>query len=120
MSPQNHGRSKETAPPPTERRDLHSDGSPTEPLPPGTARLHTPPPPPAPDKPSGQLSAPSGDEGSPILLLDPGDMVFQEIAAGGRQRLTPLRDSVITMAENSPPETALADDGDDILSKPSA
>ena len=99
---------------------MRSDGPPTEPLPLDMARLHTPPPLPAPDKPSGQLSAPSGDEGSPILLLDPGDMVFQEIAAGGRQRLTPLRDSVITMAENSPPETALADDGDDILSKPSA
>ena len=116
-------------PPPTERRYLRSDESPTEPLPSGTTWLHTPLPPPAPNKPSGQLTAPSDDEGSPILLSDPDDVIFQEIAASGRQRVTPLRDAILPTTENPPPATGnsfaalmdtdnnptLADDDDDIL-----
>jgi hypothetical protein len=102
-------------PPPSTGRcpHLRSDGSPPATLVrdvQGMARPHVPPPPPALDE-SNILS---NDEGSSPLLLDPDDVDFQVVAAGRKQRVTPLQDASPTTAESSPPMTgnsfgALAD-----------
>ncbi len=102
MSPQNQGRSQETTPPvlsanicvlmvPQLSHCLQ-------------ARLGStlPRPLPAPNKPSGQLTAPSDHERSQILLLDPDNVIFQKITASGRQRVTPLRDTVLPTTETPP------------------
>jgi hypothetical protein len=65
---------------------------------------------PAPD----ESSILSNDKGSSPLLSDPDDVDFQVVAAGGRQRITPLQDTSPTTAETLPPTTgnsfgALAD-----------
>jgi hypothetical protein len=90
-------------PPSTGRRPhLRSDGSPPATLVwdvQGMARPHVPPPPPAPD----ELNILSEDEGSSPLLSDPDD--FQVVAAGCRQRITPLQDASPMTAETSPPTT---------------
>ncbi len=79
----------------------------------GMARPHVPPPPPVLD----ELNILSDNEGSSPLLLDPDDVDFQVVAAGCRQRVTPLQDASPTMAETSPPTSgngfgALADTDD--------
>ena len=35
------------------------------------------------------------------FFLEPGDVVFQVIVAGGRQRVTPLWDALTTAAKNA-------------------
>jgi hypothetical protein len=96
-------------PPPStgQRPHLRSDGSLPAPLVQdvqGMARPHILPPPPAPDK-SNILS---DDNRSPPLLSDPDDVDFQVVAAGCRQRVTPLQEASPTMAETLPPTTGTA------------
>ncbi len=103
--PQRQWRRQEIPPPSTGRcPHLRSDGSPPAPLVwdvQGMARPHVQPPPPATDK----LNILSYDEGSSPLLLDSDDVDFQVVAAGCRQRVTPLQDASPTKAETSSPMT---------------